>query len=53
MVEAEVVEIRHIQHVVASPAVLIYDAVQGITLRLMIGIRVAPEASGIDLVQTF
>ena len=50
IVNGEVVEFWHIQNVVASPAVLIYDAVQGITLRLMIGIKVAPEASGIILV---
>lgn len=49
MIDAKVVKIRHIQHVIAPPAVRIDDAA-GATLRSMIGIKVVPEALEMILV---
>ena len=50
MVDTEVMEVRHIQHIIAAPAVGINDAIRATTLRSMMGISVAPEASGMILV---
>ena len=49
MVDPEVMEVRHIQHIVTTPAVGIDDTI-GPTLRLMMGINVAPDASGMIFV---
>ena len=49
VVDTEVMEVRHILHIIAAPAVGINDAIRD-HLRSMIGISVAPEASGMILV---
>ena len=49
MVDTEVMEVRPIQYIIAAPAVGINDAIRS-HLSSMMGISVAPEASGMILV---
>ena len=49
VVDTEVMEVRHIQHIIAAPAVGI-TMLSAIPSRSMMGISVAPEASGMILV---